>query len=232
MTGGGNICYGGAACTPGTNPSRMLNVQTFEYFTYGQWGVENGDSPDFHNIPLFDTDTAAAGAEIDVTLTAPSTYQLTFTPFGSPDKAYTETGPLADAGQPLDWIEFTFFNTTTGTDREFFIRSLEVDGPAAAGVPGDYNNNGVVDAADYVVWRKNLGTNFQLTNEVSGVTPGTVTQEDYNAWRTRFGNTSGAGSSVSVSAVPEPSTLTSILIAVGSCCAAYLGRLWPFRRKS
>jgi len=27
-------------------------------------------------------------------------------------------------------------------------------------IPGDFNNNGVVDAADYVVWRKGLGTTY------------------------------------------------------------------------
>jgi hypothetical protein len=33
-------------------------------------------------------------------------------------------------------------------------------GPALA-MPGDYNNNGAVDAADYVVWRENLNsTNY------------------------------------------------------------------------
>ena len=29
-----------------------------------------------------------------------------------------------------------------------------------AGLAGDFNGNGVVDAADYVVWRKGLGTTF------------------------------------------------------------------------
>jgi hypothetical protein len=75
----------------------------------------------------------------------------------------------------------------------------------AMGVPGDYNGNGAVDAADYVLWRKNLGTNTQLQNEVAGTTPGQVTQEDYDAWRVRFGNTSG--NDLGVAAVPEPATI-------------------------
>ena len=54
------------------------------------------------------------------------------------------------------------------------------------GVPGDYNANGTVDAADYVLWR-NGGP---LVNEVD--TPGVVNAADYTAWRTRFGN-SGSG---------------------------------------
>src|SRR5262249_31257435 len=48
------------------------------------------------------------------------------------------------------------------------------------GLMGDYNHNSIVDAADYVVWRKGLGTIY--------------TQADYNVWRARYGQTSGSGS--------------------------------------
>lgn len=82
-------------------------------------------------------------------------------------------------------------------------------------VPGDYNNNGVVDAADYVVWRKSNGTNTQLQNEVSGTTPGSVTNEDYTAWRARFGNTSGSGSGLGGAAsVPEPAAFGLLFAAL------------------
>jgi hypothetical protein len=80
-------------------------------------------------------------------------------------------------------------------------------GTAIAGVPGDYNNNGVVDAADYVAWRKG-GT---LANEVDN--PGTVNAADYTAWRARFGNTSGSGSGLGAGAVPEPTTALLALLA-------------------
>lgn len=77
------------------------------------------------------------------------------------------------------------------------------------GVPGDYNNNGVVDAADYVLWR-NGGP---LQNEVDA--PGTVNAADYTAWKARYGNTSGSGSAVNGAAVPEAGTmqLTLLLMA-------------------
>jgi autotransporter-associated beta strand protein len=84
-----------------------------------------------------------------------------------------------------------------------------------AGVPGDYNNNGVVDGADYVVWR-NGGP---LQNEVA--TLGSVTPEDYTEWRARFGN-SGSGSILAgSSAVPEPSNLLfslGMFISIVSVC--------------
>jgi hypothetical protein len=53
-------------------------------------------------------------------------------------------------------------------------------------VVGDYNSNGRVDAADYVVWRENVGTPFVLPNRNPANT-GNVSQEDYNSWRSAFG---------------------------------------------
>jgi hypothetical protein len=81
---------------------------------------------------------------------------------------------------------------------------------ATVGVPGDYNANGTVDAADYVLWR-NGGP---LQNEVD--TPGTVNQADYDAWKARFGNTSGAGGGTNLLAVavPEPAGACLFLVAL------------------
>lgn len=83
------------------------------------------------------------------------------------------------------------------------------------GVAGDYNNNGTVDAADYVVWRKLLGTNTQLENEGENATPGMVTTEDYDTWRANFGlmaTGSGSASSAGVAA-PEPSVWPMLMAA-------------------
>jgi hypothetical protein len=87
-----------------------------------------------------------------------------------------------------------------------------------AAVPGDYNNNGVVDAADYVLWR-NGGP---LANEVDA--PGTINDADYTAWRARFGNTSGSGSAAGAgdglpsSTVPEPTCGVMVLITLSVLC--------------
>lgn len=84
--------------------------------------------------------------------------------------------------------------------------TLALYAPAPAGVPGDYNGNGTVDAADYTLWR-NGGP---LQNEVD--TAGTVNTADYDAWRARFGNPLNPGAG---SAVPEPAAwlLTLMLLA-------------------
>lgn len=86
---------------------------------------------------------------------------------------------------------------------------------AQQGVPGDYNGNSAVDAADYVLWR-NGGS---LANE--GATPGSNTPEDYSYWRSRFGATSAnAGAAYVSNAVPEPAVtvlLVGVLAALSTC---------------
>jgi hypothetical protein len=57
------------------------------------------------------------------------------------------------------------------------------------GNPGDYNDDGTVDAADYVSWR-NAGPSDVLPNDD---TPGVVNSSDYQVWRANFGNTGGVG---------------------------------------
>lgn len=84
---------------------------------------------------------------------------------------------------------------------------------AASGVAGDYNANGSVDAADYVLWR-NGGP---LQNE--GDMPGTVNQADYDFWRARFGATAGSGGAVDAAAVPEPAGFVMAMCALMNCAA-------------
>jgi hypothetical protein len=70
-------------------------------------------------------------------------------------------------------------------------------------LPGDFNNDGTVDAADYITWRIGLGT--------------TYTDADFDLWRAHFGETniaSGAAASFSSNAVPEPTSLLMLAPAL------------------
>jgi hypothetical protein len=71
----------------------------------------------------------------------------------------------------------------------------------SAGLAGDYNGNGVVDAADYVLWRNGPPS---LQNE--GASPGVVNKADYDFWRSQFGKSTGSGAQLASAPVPEPST--------------------------
>ncbi len=84
---------------------------------------------------------------------------------------------------------------------------------ASSGTAGDYNSNGTVDAADYILWRKNQGSTNVLPNDPTGGTIGTT---QYNTWRTHFGQPPGTGSgltSASTSQVPEPASGVLLLLA-------------------
>jgi hypothetical protein len=83
---------------------------------------------------------------------------------------------------------------------------------------GDYNNNGVVDAADYAIWRKTLNSTTQLAADGDG--DGTVDAGDLDVWRAHFGQTLPAGSGAGLgenSAVPEPSSFAMLLLGVAGC---------------
>lgn len=87
-------------------------------------------------------------------------------------------------------------------------------------VPGDYNDDGVVGTADYVVWRNYNGTAFDLPNRNPEL-EGNIGQADYDYWVANFGTISGSGSSNPQSlAVPEPVSivlLLPVLVLLGHC---------------
>ena len=118
---------------------------------------------------------------------------------------------LLVAGSPITLPNgLPALNVTGGTGY-----SLELDPSGTSlllttglvGLTGDYNGSGTVDAADFTVWRDNLGTNNALPNDPIG---GTIDVAQYLQWVSSFGGSSASGSSA---AVPEPASL--LLIAAG-----------------
>lgn len=78
------------------------------------------------------------------------------------------------------------------------------------GLAGDYNADGVVDTADYTVWRDNVGANAgTLLNDTDG---GVIGQAQYDTWSANYGSSLTAQTTSQSLAVPEPSTF-GILIA-------------------
>jgi hypothetical protein len=99
---------------------------------------------------------------------------------------------------------------------------------------GDYNQNGGVDAADYVLWRDTLGQMVANGAGADGNRDGSVNNDDYSIWRSQFGKSAGATMLASAArsdiAVPEPSAgwLISLAVCLGSLAGSTL-RGWTRR---
>jgi CubicO group peptidase (beta-lactamase class C family)/uncharacterized protein YjbI with pentapeptide repeats len=137
------------------------------------------------------------------------------------EAAFTQAYPTARYGAG----DFDGDGLVNASDADGLIAALQHAGvpdefvSLVPELPGDFNRDGVVDAADYVVWRKNFGLNINLPNETMSL--GLVDQADYDVWRSNFGNSLGSASGASLSAdVPEPSAfflVTISLVGVALC---------------
>jgi serralysin len=102
----------------------------------------------------------------------------------------------------------------TNSPTNFAGASGSVNLAPPAGPTGDYNGNGLVDAADYVVWRNTLNQSVAMGTGADGSGNGTIDAADYNFWRVRFGRT--VPGAAAVAAVPEPATVALMLFATGA----------------
>jgi hypothetical protein len=120
------------------------------------------------------------------------------------------------------WNEYSaLIDTRSGNDGYIQSRASLVTFvavvPDPTGPPGDYNGDGTVNAADYTVWRNNLGSATALPNDDSaGVGP-----DDYDRWKSHFGESSGSGSGTTGPAsayvtVPEPASLGLLLASLAA----------------
>jgi hypothetical protein len=100
---------------------------------------------------------------------------------------------VSPAGMPPIAFTYTLADETLATG---IVRYESIPLPP---LTGDYNNNGVVDAADYVVWRK--------TN--------TGGEQGYNDWRVNFGRTAvSSGTAINSSSIPEPTSTALVMLAI------------------
>jgi len=116
----------------------------------------------------------------------------------------TDTTAATLGSYTFDHLGF-LLGQNLGTDLATFSNLQVAFFPAT--VPGDYNINNSVDAADYVLWRNYIGPGT-LPNE-NGVSPGAIDQQDYTFWRSQFGiSLSGSGSERG--GLPTPENLTAM----------------------
>jgi T5SS/PEP-CTERM-associated repeat protein len=149
----------------------------------------------------------AQGGTLDITGAANLSGDLKFNLTATPDPHAGDSFQILSA---TGGVSGTFASTMLptldpGLSWNVVYSATSVSLTVVSGLPGDYNHNGVVDAADYVVWRKGLGT--------------TYTQNDFSVWRSHFGQTAGSGVGANAAAaVPEPATLVLITLATAVLC--------------
>lgn len=87
------------------------------------------------------------------------------------------------------------------------------------GIPGDYNSNGTVDAADYTVWKDSFGDMTNLTADGNG--NGVIDAADYTVWKDHFGENSASRDALQV--VPEPTCCCVLSFVIVVFAAARRG---------
>jgi hypothetical protein len=155
-----------------------------------------------------------SGLRLDFTLTGAESFDLTATPLDDPAKAFTGSGVLDNPGAgPIDWIEFLHWRVETpdpdrnSLDTDFFIRSFEITGPAVD--TGDFDDDGDVDGADFLIWQRGLGTTAgAMLDDGDGNGDGDVDANDLALWKQQFDQTAGVSAAA---AIPEPATFVYVL---------------------
>lgn len=130
---------------------------------------------------------------------------------------------LFNGYEPLEGEMFTVFSATSLTDNGIVLGgpsadmfSMSVVGNTLVltvdfGLEGDFNGDGIVNIADYTVWRDNLGATDESAINGNGDGANGVDAQDYVVWKTNFGM--GSQDPLSTQQVPEPSSLWLLLLA-------------------
>jgi Glycosyl hydrolase family 99/Dockerin type I domain len=103
------------------------------------------------------------------------------------------------------------------------LNNLNVEDATAllnsAAPAGDYNADGKVDAADYIVWRNAFGrSTISHGSGADGNYDGQIDAADYTVWRDSF---LASGSGAAAVGIPEPSALALSLLAAAAFCSRW-----------
>jgi hypothetical protein len=165
----------------------------------------------------FDTGIAAGSSfHIEFTLSSANTYNLVLSPVAGGAALFTKAGAslVGTVGASITTIRISDYGTGSSADgsKEYFFDDLMITAPST---PGDYNNNGTVDAADYVSWRATFDQIVPPTSGADGNNNGRIDAGDYDVWRADFARLAGAGTILSqpdrlALAIPEPTDVVLV----------------------
>jgi len=112
-----------------------------------------------------------------------------------------EMGQLFDAASGEQDLVFDFLLAGDSASLRGVVLYTDVR------LTGDYNDDGLVDAADYPVWRDLLGKAVGLGSGADGDRDGEITTADYEVWRANFGRSLASFAAAAVATVPEPTAV-------------------------
>jgi hypothetical protein len=200
-TVGGDLNNSSGTVSPGNSPGMLTVDGNYNQESGGTLAIEIGGTQAEVDYDVLNVlGNASLAGILDVSLING------FTPSGGNTfKVLTAGGELTDAGLTLGGSAAGSFTMSVDTTNDWIMLMTTGGG---GGVPGDYNGNGTVDAADYTIFRDNLGGDSAVLSG-NGSGAATVVQADYDLWKQNFGS-SGTGSTA---AVPEPCSY--VLMALG-----------------
>lgn len=114
------------------------------------------------------------------------------------------------------------FETIAGASSRQAVMGRILDFFGVALTPNaDFNSDGSVDAADFVVWRKNAGLVSGATHTQGDANyDGAVDSADYDVWRSQFGTVFASGASVNAGEAAASSVPAELTPAVGNLSLA------------
>jgi hypothetical protein len=120
-----------------------------------------------------------------------------------------EVVPLVHDGGSVYHLDFSLAGGT-GDLFKYNTGAPFIGGAVSPELFGDYNQDGNVDAGDYIIWRKTTGQYITRFEGADGDGSGIIDEGDYAVWGQRF-DTSSHG--VSGTATPEPHALVLAFMA-------------------
>lgn len=106
--------------------------------------------------------------------------------------------PATFAQSVSEGIHLLGFEGRRLEDRQPVYRQLRSAVLRAVTLPGDYNNDHIVDSADYLVWRHTLGDSIKCGEGADGDWNGVIELADYDIWHSNFGITTSPINAIDV----------------------------------
>jgi hypothetical protein len=214
---GANAVGGQAVGSTETDFVSIANTADTDFYSFT---ITSGTELDVTLTPLGGVFTQSAQGGTSSSFNASARNDLSFAIFG-PDG----TTQLALANTAAIGLVESIADLELATPGNYYIRvagaadamqlyELQLSATAlATQPPGDFNSDGIVDAADYVVWRKTANqTGSGLLADGDG--DDAVGLDDYHLWQTHFGETAETFSPGNSQGVPEPGALAMIVLLI------------------